>query len=131
MKVALVGDDTGHNFTFTSPQPIAVNQREDFKRELTNLISRNRDTGPLMPPPAVPTPAATPRPNMPVASSSRAPSASPMAGDRQSTPGSDGAADYRLRKTVLVGNPELASLHRELVMSGQITEAEFWDSTLR
>lgn len=26
-----------------------------------------------------------------------------------------------------MNNPELGALHRELVMSGQITEAEFWD----
>ena len=26
-----------------------------------------------------------------------------------------------------MSNPELGTLHRELVMSGQITEAEFWD----
>jgi transcription initiation factor TFIIH subunit 1 len=26
-----------------------------------------------------------------------------------------------------VSNPELGALHRDLVMSGQITEAEFWE----
>jgi transcription initiation factor TFIIH subunit 1 len=26
-----------------------------------------------------------------------------------------------------MSNPDLGSLHRDLVMSGQITEAEFWD----
>jgi transcription initiation factor TFIIH subunit 1 len=35
--------------------------------------------------------------------------------------------DFRIRKKVLVKTPELAALHRELVMSGQITETEFWD----
>lgn len=26
-----------------------------------------------------------------------------------------------------MSNPELGALHRDLVMSGQITEADFWD----
>ena len=37
------------------------------------------------------------------------------------------AADFQLRKRVLLNSPELATLHRELVMTGQITENEFWD----
>jgi hypothetical protein len=36
--------------------------------------------------------------------------------------------DFRLRKKVLMAHPELATLHRELVMTGQITENEFWES---
>lgn len=43
------------------------------------------------------------------------------------TPTSDPTADYQLRIRVLLGNPELAALHRELVMSRQITEDEFWE----
>src|SRR5277367_5333007 len=42
LKLGLVGDDTGHNFTFIAPQPIATTEREMFKKELTNIISRNR-----------------------------------------------------------------------------------------
>lgn len=42
-------------------------------------------------------------------------------------PGSDPTSDFRLRKKVLMSNPELGALHRGLVMSGQITEAEFWE----
>jgi transcription initiation factor TFIIH subunit 1 len=50
--------------------------------------------------------------------------------DRRGTPvitGGDPAAEFRLRKKVLMNNPELGALHRDLVMTGQITEAEFWD----
>jgi hypothetical protein len=32
-----------------------------------------------------------------------------------------------LAKKVLVKTPELTALHHELVVSGQITETEFWD----
>ena len=39
----------------------------------------------------------------------------------------DPVNDFRIRKKVLVKTPELAALHRELVMSGQITETEFWE----
>ena len=41
--------------------------------------------------------------------------------------GQDAATDFRLRKQVLLANPELLTLHKELVMGGQITEAEFWE----
>ncbi|KII92831.1 hypothetical protein PLICRDRAFT_89359 [Plicaturopsis crispa FD-325 SS-3] len=137
LKIALVGDDTGHNFAFTSPQPIAYTEREKFKQELTNIISRNRSGAANVPPhpaavaasPAVPT-AAPPRPSLPAmqraASTSRAASVS----SERRTPtyvGNDAANDFRLRKRVLLGNPELAALHRQIVMSGQITEAEFWE----
>jgi transcription initiation factor TFIIH subunit 1 len=140
LKLALFGDETGHNFTFSAPQPVAVAEREKFKQELTSIISRNKNTTEGLPksltplkvtnaPPifANPTPSAlspkqylTPSHN-PV---SRAPS------ERRATPvitGSDPASDFRLRKKVLMSNPELGSLHRDLVMTGQITEGEFWD----
>lgn len=42
-------------------------------------------------------------------------------------PGNDPATDVRLRKTILMSDPELGALHRELVaVSGQLSEAEFW-----
>ena len=143
LKLGLLGDDNGHNFTFTSPPQIALAEREKFKKELTNIISRNRSQDGL-PKPIQPslslsnslsvssgTPAvATTKPTAPPLrlSDSRAPSVS---GDsRRPTPvftGNDPTSDFRLRKKVLMSNPELGALHRELVMSGQITEAEFWD----
>lgn len=140
LKLGLLGDDTGHNFTFTSPQPVAYTEREQFKKELTNIISRNRSAQdapkPLAsstttsasasaPAPGAPTPRPLAIPSHP--STSRAGSVS---SDRRSTPvipGNDAASDFRLRKKVLLSNPDLGSLHRDLVMSGQITEAEFWD----
>ena len=139
LKLALFGDETGHNFTFSAPQSVAVAEREKFKQELTSIISRNKNTTDALPKPLTPlkvanappifansTPSAlSPKqylaPSHPV---SRAPS------ERRATPvitGSDPANDFRLRKKVLMSNPELGSLHRDLVMTGQITEGEFWD----
>lgn len=148
LKLTLVDDPTGagYNFTFTAPQRVAVSEREAFKTELTNIIARNRNGGPptpQAPPLALPTAAiarnGTKQPARPVlAAASARPSVTPLsrassvAADPRTpmspTPfGSDPAADFRLRKKVLVANPELASLHKELVMSGQISELDFWE----
>ncbi|KAJ8522454.1 hypothetical protein ONZ45_g965 [Pleurotus djamor] len=140
LKIGLVKDDAGHNFTFTSPQPTSIAEREKFKTELTQIISRNRTAAELAPrpTPSVSLPSLSlPTPN---ASTSNAPTpkvipsrlSSPRAGSvtRAMTPvlvGNDPVSDFRLRKKVLVSDPELAALHRELVISGQISEAEFWD----
>jgi transcription initiation factor TFIIH subunit 1 len=65
--------------------------------------------------------APAPTPSRP--STSRAESVSSTRG----TPVNDPVHDFRIRKKVLVKTPELAALHRELVVSGQITETEFWE----
>lgn len=153
LKLGLKGDEAGHNFTFLSPQPVAYAEREKFKKDLTTIISRNRSVSETVPRPPVTvaanvsiapatTPAVvaaptaslavnalTPKLSVPPsrASTSRAPS---VASDRMGTPvvaGNDHASDFRLRKKVLLGNPDLATLHKELVISGQISEAEFWE----
>jgi transcription initiation factor TFIIH subunit 1 len=135
MKLGLVKDDAGYNFTFIAPQAAAYTEREKFKRELTSIISRNRSAGDTpsktIPPAFTSTPtsnAPTPRPLLSAsrASTSRAPSVS-SDGRTPVIAGNDPASEFRLRKKVLLSNPELASLHRELVMTNQITEAEFWD----
>ncbi|KAI0268770.1 hypothetical protein BC834DRAFT_867143 [Gloeopeniophorella convolvens] len=135
LKICLENDSNGHNFTFTAAQQVALSEREMFKAQLTNIISNNRaprETLTLQPPvastpPAAPSPGgATPRAPLPPssrASTSRAASVSSTRG----TPVNDPINDFRLRKKVLVKTPELAALHRELVMSGQITESEFWE----
>ena len=132
LKLVLYSFAEGHTFTFTNPAPIATTEREQFKNEITNHISRNRTalaSGQLStdasaaatpnnfaaPPPRTPTmrpPGSTPR-------------ASSIASDRSGS--AYDTADYQLRKRVLLNSPELATLHRELVMTGQITENEFWD----
>ncbi|PFH53830.1 hypothetical protein AMATHDRAFT_137016 [Amanita thiersii Skay4041] len=143
LKLLLKGDEAGHNFTFLSPQHVAYSEREKFKKELTTIISRNRSVTDIAPRPPVTATAGvvsapassapTPKPAVsslapsPRPSTSRAPS---VGSDRFTTPvipGNDHASDFRLRKNVLLSNPDLATLHKELVMSGQISEAEFWD----
>lgn len=142
LKLGLIDDDAGLNFTFTAPQPTAYTDRESFKKELTAIISRNRAAQDLHKPPPLPVPVSTPGPiSLPPSGPSTpnptpvptrpAPSRAPsVPTDRRSTPviqGIDPATDFRLRKKVLVANPDLAALHRELVITGHISESEFWD----
>jgi transcription initiation factor TFIIH subunit 1 len=135
LKIGLENDNNGHNFTFTSAPPVALTEREMFKAQLTTIISNNRaahETGAVQPPQAgVPIStsssngavrrAPVPAPSRP--SDSRAESVSSHRG----TPVNDPINDFHVRKKVLLNTPELAALHRELVMSGQITETEFWE----
>ncbi|KAF8270272.1 hypothetical protein EI94DRAFT_1798336 [Lactarius quietus] len=135
LKIGLENDSNGHNFTFTSAPPVALTEREMFKAQLTTIISNNRaarDSGAAQPPQAsVPIPTSTsngavrraPAPTTPRPSDSRAESVSSHRG----TPVNDPIHDFHVRKKVLLNTPELAALHRELVMSGQITETEFWE----
>jgi len=136
LKIGLENDNNGHNFTFTSPLPVALTERETFKAQLSTIISNNRaarEAVPHSPQKSINVLAASPSPNgaanrpsapMPSRpSTSRAESVSSTRG----TPVNDPVNDFRIRKKVLVKTPELAALHRELVMSGQITETEFWE----
>lgn len=143
LKLGLVNDDAGHNFTFTATPPeVAYTQREMFKTELTNIIGRNRSTTVLAAgTPAQPSKgpitavASTLAPSKPAtlaavlpasrASTSRA--ASVVSDGRPILSGQDTVTDFRLRKRVLLANPELLALHKDLVLGAQITEAEFWD----
>lgn len=149
LKIALFTDENGHNFTFVSPS--ARNERDKFKKELTQIVGTNKaiaDAGarkPLIPTPTpiaavsstptkLSTPtvsnASTPKPSggVPIIPASRA--ASVASERRASTPvivGVDPVNDFKLRRKVLMGDPDLAALHKDLVIGGQITEAEFWD----
>ncbi len=133
LKIGLENDSNGHNFTFTAALPMAVTEREMFKAQLTTIISKNRaqreaasvqpqQTGVPIPVSssngAISRAPATPRP-----SDSRAESVSSHRG----TPVNDPINDFHIRKKVLLKTPELAALHRELVLSAQITETEFWE----
>jgi transcription initiation factor TFIIH subunit 1 len=136
LKIGLENDSNGHNFTFTSPPPLALTERETFKAQLTTIISNNRaarESGALQSP-QTPVPTTVPSPNG--AAPHRAPAPTPSrpstsraesVSSTRGTPVNDPINDFRIRKKVLVKTPELAALHRELVMSGQITETEFWD----
>ncbi|KAF9653830.1 hypothetical protein BDM02DRAFT_3086761 [Thelephora ganbajun] len=133
LKLVLYSFSEGHTFTFTNPAPVATAEREQFKNEITNYISRNRTAraSGQLPTDAPATPATTnnfaaPPPRTPtIRPPGGTPRASSIASDKSGS-GND-VADYQLRKRVLLNSPELATLHRELVMTGQITESEFWD----
>ncbi|RPD74246.1 hypothetical protein L226DRAFT_553368 [Lentinus tigrinus ALCF2SS1-7] len=144
LKIGLLSDEAGHNFTFTSSQAVALAERDKFEAELTNIIARNRSGAPQIPAPTKPLQAATPTPTTPAHGSGvGTPMRPPPALSRPSTSravsvasdsrasgtpvGSDPTSDFRLRKKVLLSTPELAQLHRELVMAGHITENEFWE----
>ncbi|KAL1728800.1 hypothetical protein EV714DRAFT_274260 [Schizophyllum commune] len=151
LKVVLYSGGDGHNFTFTLPHDDAVAEREHFKTELTAVIARNRNahatSAPISAAPlpvsalagsslsAAPSPTSsappTPRASQFAPGPIHSRAASIVNGtERASTPvivGNDPAVDFRIRKKVLLANPDLAALHRELVMTRQITEAEFWE----
>jgi len=136
LKIGLENDSNGHNFTFASPPPQALTERETFKAQLTTIISNNRaarESG-VQQSPQTAVPGATSSPNGTAAHRAPAPTTSHPSTSRaasvsstRGTPVNDPINDFRIRKKVLVKAPELAALHRELVMSGQITETEFWE----
>ncbi|KAJ7902095.1 hypothetical protein B0H14DRAFT_2669902 [Mycena olivaceomarginata] len=138
LKVAVVGDDNGHSFAFTSPK--AQSERDKFKAELTVILSRNRaaaeaaaraPVAPAVPPPVARPVVATPLQHPTLISRTPSRAASVSSSEQRNVtiiPGNDPATDVRLRKTILMSDPELGALHRELVaMSGQLSEAEFWE----
>ncbi|KIY74448.1 hypothetical protein CYLTODRAFT_416282, partial [Cylindrobasidium torrendii FP15055 ss-10] len=149
LKVTTVDHQEGHFFTFLAQDHgTAVAEREKFKAELTAIMGRNKETsavsatpvapvvsrGPPPPPITSSTSSFAPAPvvasvpsALPVPGPSRAVSISADVRSMTSISGEDPARDFRLRKTVLLGNPDLAALHRELVFGGQISEAEFWE----
>lgn len=130
LKLGVVGDDQGHNFTFTAPPPTATQDRETFKRELSSIISHNRAALDQTPGPGISTPfsgpptplhGVFPHPSRALSRDSTPRSITPLGAPAGSP------EDFRLRKQVLLKTPDLAALHLELVVGGQITEAEFWE----
>ncbi|VDC06943.1 unnamed protein product [Peniophora sp. CBMAI 1063] len=157
LKIVIKDVKDPYMFTFLAPRAQAEQECEALKNELTNVLAQNRHAAPAPPAapapvagsgpfaaPGVPvtaassaipastgagplrTPAATPGPVRP--SISRAVSTSSEArGTPGPSSGDPAISDFRLRKKVMVKHPDLGALHKELVMSGQITEAEFWE----
>jgi transcription initiation factor TFIIH subunit 1 len=141
---------------FTSPPAQAAKDRDAFKGALSTILSQNRaggasgtatptQNGPVLPASANGN-ARAPLPGRPPAGGPVLPTrATSTVGDSNGGHSRTGSAfggspapsvapgaglsadDIRLRKKVLVANPDLMGLHRDLVMSGQITEAEFWE----
>jgi transcription initiation factor TFIIH subunit 1 len=142
-KVGLTDNDAGHTFSLASPAAVAQTELVNFKRELLEVITRNNAnaTQAAQQPPSLALPGSssrkTPRAETPSVSTSKgdnraasipgsprpglSPSVSSTSLSKSSLP------DFEIRKRVLTKMPELASLHKELVISGQITESEFWE----
>jgi transcription initiation factor TFIIH subunit 1 len=132
LKLNALDQPEPYMFQLTSPAAIAVAELATFKRLILEVITQNQNlsksvigaapTTPTMTSPSS-TPAATPKVTPPTRASpapahSRASSAGPSKGQ---------AYSFEVYQKVLTTIPELASLHRDLVEGGQITEAEFWE----
>ena len=110
---------------FTSAQANA--DREVFKKELTNIIGLNRSNPASVENGAITSKTAAQPAQRAVAATNSSRANSVSSNDRMSVTPSGPIDDFHIRKKVLMKSPELATLHRELVMSGQITENEFWE----
>lgn len=112
-------------------------QLADFRRELLAIITKNTPGSSTPATPRTPLPS-TPRGiSTPLGSPtkdgsfpregtpSRSAPGTPMPGQSFSSQGI--LADVEIRKRVLAKSPELAKLHGELVITGQVSEVEFWE----
>ncbi|GAA5988214.1 hypothetical protein JCM10908_002115 [Rhodotorula pacifica] len=138
------GGEDSHNFTFVSPTN-PLGDRDWFKDQLSQHIARNRERDAQQ----ASVQAAGIQDGEGGAASSAAgggvngrrdkgkgkesdssrggtPAVSGGAGAGSATPSSAQATTFRLRKLVLQSDPTLLQLHRDLVLTGEITEAEFW-----
>ncbi|KAH9006725.1 hypothetical protein EDB83DRAFT_2509368 [Lactarius deliciosus] len=110
LKFGLENDCNGHDLAFTSP-------RSRLSAQLTTIISNKRSTLAW-------------RPNAHLFShcSSAVPAPAPS---RPSNPKCrvrfESSGDPCERRFLHLNTPDLAALHRELVVSGQVTETEFWE----
>ena len=138
---------------FNAAQATALEDREKFKNELAAAVARNRanadggaatssapaSPGPAPSSPSTATRAATPdtraatptatRPSSTTASSaaaSPAPSKRPRPKDLPPP-----KTDIELRISVIKSNPQLRALHKDIVISGQMSDAEFWSHPQR
>lgn len=113
LKVVGAAPDDSHNFTFVSPTN-PLGDRDWFKDHLSQRIATNRERDAQQASVQAQAAAtATPAPQAP------APAAAPALTSTQAT-------TFRLRKLVLQADPSLLQLHRDLVLTGEITETEFW-----
>ncbi|SGY13744.1 BQ5605_C010g05962 [Microbotryum silenes-dioicae] len=127
-------DEAAYSFHFTAGAS-AISDREHFKKQLTHIIAHNRELEANAA--LAPVDGATSSSNEPkgkgkereVIDLTTNSTSSNRAGKTAAATAvnSSAAADFRLRKLVLQAHPNLMTLHRELVMSGQIAEAEFWE----
>ncbi len=134
---------------FNAAQQTALDDREKFKTELAAAVGRNRAavdgaSAPASPAPAPSSPsvaatraatpdtgAATPATTRP-ASTTVSSTASPVPSKRprpKDLP--PPKTDIELRISVIKSNPQLRALHKDIVISGQMSDAEFWSHPQR
>lgn len=110
------------SFTFTNASS-AVSDREQFKREIAQLVSRNRASREeALKGPPLSTGHSKSKENTP---GTATPGGEGM--DRDKGKSVDPTQDWRVKKRVLQNDPELRQLHKDLVMGKHITEGEFWE----
>ncbi|KAJ9475625.1 General transcription and DNA repair factor IIH subunit TFB1 [Pseudozyma hubeiensis] len=130
---------------FNAAQQTALEDREKFKTELAAAVGRNRASidgvatpgTPGSPAPitssALATRAATPETPAPATTtgSTRPPSetaspapAAPTSRSRKAIP--PAKTDIELRISVIKSNPSLRALHKDIVISGAMSDSEFW-----
>lgn len=95
------------NFTFIAASS-ALSDRERFKKEISDLVAANRER----------------ISNGDTSIPGDTPSAK---GKERAIPLPPAPTTFHLRKKVLMSDPALAALHRDLVQSKMISEAEFWE----
>ena len=117
----------------------AVSDREHFKREISQIISRNKAATALAAEAAISSSAAPSAAPSPVAGSSAGsgsfnglPSPSQVASQAGAAKDSpiaerDPTKDLAVRKKILMDNPDLYALHVDLVRGGAMSEEEFWE----
>jgi transcription initiation factor TFIIH subunit 1 len=108
----------------------AVRSRDSVKDQLSAVVAANREQDTAGPSAAAGGAA-------PVAAAASAPSAASPSGAAAAQPaaaagGKKGVKpELELRYRVLMANPALAALHRDLVMSHALSDAEFWSHPTR
>lgn len=138
---------------FNAAQATALEDREKFKNELAAAVARNRanadggaatSSAPASPGPAPSSPstatraatpdtrAATPTATRPSSTTASSAAASP-APSKRSRPKDlpPPKTDIELRISVIKSNPQLRALHKDIVISGQMSDAEFWSHPQR
>lgn len=139
---------------FNAAQQTALDDREKFKNELAAAVAKNRasidggggsatPSAPASPAPVPSSPvpttaaatpdtrAATPtltRPSSTTASSAASPIPAKRTRAKDLPPPK---TDIELRISVIKSNPQLRALHKDIVISGQMSDAEFWSHPQR
>lgn len=127
---------------FTGAPDTALSEREKFKKELANSVVRNRqnasnqantaDGASTPATPGVSSVSVTPSPAVAMSKASTPSRAGTPGGANTPSSGAQGVApELALRIRILKSNPSLAALHKDVVMSGAMSDAEFWSHPTR